>query len=64
MHKGVHGTPEFATRATSATAAALSELRKATEDEMLGWHHGLNAGEFEQTLGYSEGQGSLACCSP
>ena len=24
----------------------------------------LNAGEFEQTLGYSEGQGSLACYSP
>ena len=32
---------------------------EATEDEMLGWHHGLNAGEFEQTLGYSEGEGSL-----
>ena len=24
----------------------------------------LNGHEFEQTLGYSEGQGSLACCSP
>ena len=23
-----------------------------------------NGHEFEQTLGYSEGQGSLACCSP
>ena len=35
-----------------------------TEDEMAGWHHGLNGREFEQTPGVSEGQGSLACCSP
>ena len=35
-----------------------------TEDEMVGWHHQLNACEFEQTLGESEGQGSLECCSP
>jgi len=33
-----------------------------TEDEMLGWHHRLSGHEFEQTLGDSEGQGSLACC--
>ena len=32
--------------------------------EMLGWHHWLNGHEFEQTLGDSEGQGSLVCCSP
>ena len=30
---------------------------------MVGWHHKLNRHESEQTLGYSEGQGSLACCS-
>ena len=35
-----------------------------TEDEMVGWHHQLNGHEFEQTLGYSEGQGSLACINP
>ena len=34
-----------------------------TEDEMAGWHHRLNGHEFEQTLGDSEGQGSLECCS-
>ena len=34
-----------------------------TEDEMVGWHHQLKEREFEQTLGGSEGQGSLACCS-
>ena len=35
-----------------------------TEDEMVGWHHQLNVHEFEQTLGDSEGQRSLVCCSP
>ena len=35
-----------------------------TEDEMVRWHHQLNGHEFEQTLGDSGGQGSLACCSP
>ena len=39
------------------------EEKGATEDEMVGWHHQLNGHEFEQTLGDSEGQGSLACCS-
>ena len=28
------------------------------------WLNGLNGHEFEQTPGDSEGQGSLACCSP
>ena len=40
------------------------EEKGVTEDEMVGWHHWLNGYEFEQTLGDSEGQGSLACCSP
>ena len=31
---------------------------------MVREHHRLNGHEFEQTLGDSEGQGSLACCSP
>ena len=35
-----------------------------TEDEMVGCHHRLKGHEFEQTPGYGEGQGSLACCSP
>ena len=34
------------------------------EDEMVGWHHGLNGQESEPTLGDCEGQGSLVCCSP
>ena len=32
-----------------------------TEDEMVGWHHGLDRHEFEQTLEDSEGQESLEC---
>ena len=31
---------------------------------MVGWHHRLNGCEFGQTVRDSEGQGSLACCSP
>ena len=33
------------------------------KDKMVGWHHGLNEYEFEQTPRDSEGQGSLTCCS-
>ena len=40
------------------------EKKGMTEDEMVGWHHWLNGHESEQTLGDSEGQGSLVCCSP
>ena len=38
--------------------------KRAAEDEMVKWHHWLNGQELEQTPGDSEGQGSLACCSP
>ena len=31
---------------------------------MVGWHHQPNENEFEQTLRNSEGQESLARCSP
>ena len=31
---------------------------------MVEEHHQLNGQEFEQTLGDSEGQGSLVCCRP
>ena len=30
---------------------------------MVGWYHQLNGHEFEQTLGDSEGQGSLVRCN-
>ena len=37
------------------------EEKRATENEMVGWHHHLNGHEFEQILGDSQSQGSLAC---
>ena len=33
-----------------------------TEDEIVGWHHGLNGRKSECTPGDSDGQGALACC--
>ena len=38
--------------------------KSVTEGKIVGWHHWLNGHEFEPTPGDSEGQGSLACCSP
>ena len=32
--------------------------------QMVGCYHQLNGLDFEQSQGYIEGQGSLACCSP
>ena len=34
-----------------------------TEDEMAGWHHGLNGHGFWWTLGVGDGQGGLVCCN-
>ena len=39
------------------------EDKGTTEDEMAGWHHGLDGREFEWTLGDGDGQGGLACCN-
>ena len=36
--------------------------RRATEDDMAGWHHLFNAHEFGWTLGVGDGQEGLACC--
>ena len=38
--------------------------KRASEDEMAGWHHRCNGHELGQTSGDGEGQGSLACCNP
>ena len=40
------------------------EEKGMTEVEMVGWHHRLSGHKLEQTLGDSEGEGNLACCSP
>ena len=33
-----------------------------TEDEMAGWHHGLDGCESERTPGVHDGQGGLVYC--
>ena len=40
------------------------EEKGTTEEEMVGWHHWLDAQEFEQALGVGNGQAGLACYSP
>ena len=40
------------------------EEKGTTEDEMVGWHPRLDGHEFEKAPGVSDGQESLACCSP
>ena len=37
------------------------EEKGVTEDEMVGWHHGLNGPEFQKTLGDWEWQRILEC---
>ena len=39
------------------------EEEGTTEDEMAGWHHGLEGHESEWTLGDGDGQGGLAWCN-
>ena len=38
------------------------EEKGTTENEMAGWHHGLDGRESDWTLGVGDGQGGLACC--
>ena len=38
--------------------------QKGMREDEIGWHHQLDRHEFEQALGFGDGQGSLACCSP
>ena len=40
------------------------QWKGTTEDEMAGWHYGLNGHECEEAPEVGDGQGSLACCSP
>ena len=38
------------------------EEKGMTEDEIIGWHHGLDGCEFEWTPGGGDGLGGLMCC--
>ena len=61
-------SPDMKTQLTGKDSDAEKhweqEEKRAREDKMVGWHHWLNGHGFEQTLGGSEGQESLVCCSP
>ena len=39
------------------------EWKGMTEDEIAGWHPGLDGREFEWTPGVGDGQGGLVCCN-
>ena len=49
---------------TDAGKDRRQEKKGMTEDEMVGWHHGLSGHVFEQTPWDGEGHGNLECCSP
>ena len=42
----------------------ISSSHPRSPPEMVRWHHWLSGHDFEPTPEDSEGQGSLACCSP
>ena len=46
------------------TGKDWGQKKRASEDEMAGWHHRCNGHELRQSSGDGEGQGSLSCCSP
>ena len=42
----------------------VEKKKRASEDEMAGWHHQCNGHELGQTSGDGEGLGGLALCTP
>ena len=46
----------------SDTARDWGQEKGMTEDEMAGWHHGLDGCKSEWTPGDGDGQGGLVCC--
>ena len=42
----------------------MAKEKRMAEGEMVKYYHQLNEYELEQSPGDSEGQQSLACCSP
>ena len=39
------------------------KAKRATKDEMVGWHHRFNGHDFEKTAGDSGGPGNPVCCN-
>ena len=40
------------------------EEKGTAEDEIIVWHHRFDGHEFEQALGFGDGQGGVVCCTP
>ena len=38
--------------------------RRGQQNKVVGWHHQHDGHEFEQALGFGDGQGGLVYCSP
>ena len=62
--KLVFGISETVVVCTVCCATSTLWQKGMTQDQVVGRHHQLNGHEFEQAPGESEGQESLACCSP
>ena len=45
------------------TGRDCGQEKATTDNEMAGWHHGLDGREAEWTLRVGDGQGGLACCN-
>ena len=72
-HAAIHGVAKNQTQlktelmliyVTAGTKDWRQKEKRAAEYEIVGWHHQLHGHELGQTLGGSEGQGGLVCCSP
>ena len=57
-----HAKSEVIGKESDAGRDWRQEEKGTTEDEMAGWHHQLDACEFERTPGVGDGQGGLVCC--
>ena len=64
LGSSVHGIFQAKLLEQAVISSSRKEKKAATEGEMIVWQHRLKGRELEQTMGDSEGQGSLACCSP
>ena len=64
MHSYIHSVEEKRSEAERLEKQSIRSMLKAAQDEIVRQHHRLNGHEFEQTPGESDGQGSLAWCSP
>ena len=59
-----HDAKSWLIRKTVILGKIEGRRRSGWQNELVGWHHWLSGHDSAQTPGDTEGQGSLACCSP